>query len=154
MAVNVDWIKRLTLAAAVVHALMFIASLVVRIQHNNLTPNQMNPNGFLYQYYKPDILGDFNSTKSKPSHAIENIDQAYTQRCSGSKNESGNKLLVLKAEFDVDNARRDAVDLDSRTISLHGTLQHRRVRAPHVDIRILCFLRRCVVLFLDSKRIR
>ena len=104
--VEVYWIKKLTLAAAVVHALMFIASLAVRIQHNNLTPNQMNPNGFLYQYYKPDILGDFNSTKSKPSHAIENIDQAYTQRCSGSKNESGNKLLVLKAEFDVDNARR------------------------------------------------
>lgn len=104
--VDVINIKRLTLAAAAVHSLMFIVSIVVRTQHNNVTPNQKNPNGFLYQYYKPDILGDFNSTKSTPSYAIENIDRAYTQRCSGTKNASDNRLLVLKAEFDVNNAPR------------------------------------------------
>ena len=106
MAAKVDtyWIKFCTIVAVALHVVMTIASIVVRTQHNSMSVNAQNPNSFLYSYYKPDILGEFNS--SKPSYTISNLSLAYSQRCDGNKQDSGNKLLVLHAAFDADNARR------------------------------------------------
>lgn len=106
MAARVDTssIKMYTGLSVIVHVAMTIVSIVVRTQHNSMSVNAQNPDSFLYSYYKPDILGEFNS--SKPSYAINNLSLAYTQRCDGHKQDSDNKLLVLHASFDADNARR------------------------------------------------
>ena len=97
-------IRMLTLASVALHIAMMVTSIVVRSQHNSMSLNAQNPDSFLYSYYKPDILGEFNS--SKPSYAIGNLSLAYTQRCDGNKQDSDNKLLVLHAAFDANNARR------------------------------------------------
>jgi len=104
MARETYWIKTWTALSVIVHTVMTIVSIIVRTQHNNMSVNAQNPNSFLYSYYKPDILGEFNS--SKPSYAINNLSLAYTQRCDGHKQDSDNKLLVLHASFDAENARR------------------------------------------------
>jgi len=104
MAKETSRIQMYTGASVIVHTIMTIVSIIVRTQHNNMSVNAQNPNSFLYSYYKPDILGEFNS--SKPSYAINNLSLAYTQRCDGHKKDSDNKLLVLHASFDADNARQ------------------------------------------------
>lgn len=104
MAPDTYWIRMTTLVAVALHIVMMIASIVVRTQHNSMSLNAQNPDSFLYSYYKPDILGEFNV--SKPSYTINNLSLAYTQRCDGNKQDSDNKLLVLHAAFDANNARR------------------------------------------------
>lgn len=91
------WIIRLQIASVLLHTVMFIASLVLRLQPPSET---VNTKAHIYEYYKPEIIGD-NSTMAVS--AIRSLNMAYTQRCNRPPVNSSTQILALESTFTANN---------------------------------------------------
>ena len=91
------WIIVLQVASVVLHTAMFFLSLGLRLRPPN-TP--ANANAHLYQYYKPEIVGD-NSTMGVST--IRHLNAAYAQRCNRVPGKNSTQILALESHFTVNN---------------------------------------------------